>query len=418
MNIRMIEFQLAQLADWDTIENYQSTRKNLTGDIETGTWLLLGGGVILLILVSVTIWLIKRKTTKGSPTFAMDKSDRFNKRDTYRYRKPPSQEESSEVVTPSDSRGIKPGFVVRLHLASATRSKAICVSVVENTAKALVAKAVEPLELSLLKIDEDYVGRCNQDGAWWEFKTRTITVADGEIYLAHGRKIRKTDRRKSPRNEGRNRRRYPRVATEVDARIAGFMFLKQNAGPQVGPEFIPARLIQIAGPGLLLETTLSVNASQKVLVVLFFEETKIIEAAGVVRRIDQAESDTVILAVELVGLTNAELKLMIEETEKRKFHGVKTNFPASLSIVDHDYSDRSPGLVVEMTESYIVVETKLQAQIDTTIAVRMHITDSNDIIFHGNIIHMEMEDAPEHHLIMELAGITGQELQNRTNEIM
>jgi len=99
----MLEFQLAQLADWNTIENYQSTRKNLSGEIETGTWLLLAGGIIALILVGVITWLIKRKMAKSAPTFAMGKSDDLDNSTTSRSRRPSSRSESSEVVTPSFS---------------------------------------------------------------------------------------------------------------------------------------------------------------------------------------------------------------------------------------------------------------------------------------------------------------------------
>ena len=108
----------------------------------------------------------------------VDESARVNRSNHSRQRRSPM---------PADSHDIKLGCIVTLHKASDTGSKAVCVSIVENTENALVAKVSESPELSLLAIDEKYTARCNHDGPGWEFKTSIIAIANGEIYLTHGR---------------------------------------------------------------------------------------------------------------------------------------------------------------------------------------------------------------------------------------
>ncbi len=129
----------------------------------------------------------------------------------------------------------------------------------------------------------------------WEFDSTVLRVDDGEIAITHAYQVRLVDRR-----------RFRRLPVKRGGWVALFDF--SSAGPFEVPDFHDARLTEIAGPGLQLETDLDVQSDQRVLVVLDFAPRRVIRAVGKVGRVERPSADgTREIVVELVGLASREL---------------------------------------------------------------------------------------------------------------
>jgi hypothetical protein len=179
----------------------------------------------------------------------------------------------------------------------------------------------------------------------WEFDTTVIDCEGDILILNHSDNVRFI-----------NRRRFLRVPTNEPAYIAAFPFAKtlpdkgesqanvnmaesfdNNWGP---PEFIPAEVTELAGPGLRVKTPLKVKVGDRVVVILklgdnqnyrltqpaentalhstFFDNKKnklsrIVEDIGIVRHTEAAEKGFSV-AVELTGLNETNLSEMVRVT--------------------------------------------------------------------------------------------------------
>jgi len=155
-----------------------------------------------------------------------------------------------------------------------------------------------------------------------------------------------------------DRRRFPRVSVNKAAFIMRFPFSSMlisdyseqdamegvpNAAGQSWkpPEFVPAVVTELGGPGLLIEAPLEVKVGERVVVILKMSDEltlnslgnsrdislrraieqkekstplRIIEDIGEVRRISHRQ-DGLSIAVELTGLSNADLNELMHETE-------------------------------------------------------------------------------------------------------
>ena len=404
VNNRILQFIFSQLAEWDPGSNFESAGKDISdGKIQTGSWMTAILILLGVITTCIIYWLVKKIISRYSTTEFIHSSPSTSKVSSFRRRRSSANNTcDSDLLASTDSHTLKNGSILKLHHDSLTSSGTINLRVVDNSKEALIIKPEISQDLHSLEVKGEYEIRCNQDRLCWKFKSRIIAIADGEIYITHSLNAKATDRR-----------RYPRIQTDIPSKLAGFIFLKHDIGDAPGPDFVPATLIQIAGPGLLLETTLRINASQKVLVVLFFEETKIVEATGIVKRIDHEYNETIHLAVELVGLTNAELKLMVDETEKRMFHGVKTNFLASVSTNTGPQTINSDAIVTDITESHTILETGMMIAPGQNVSVKIHVTEVRNIDILGKVLRIENKLSPDQKIAIELKGISGFELQNR-----
>lgn len=214
--------------------------------------------------------------------------------------------------------------------------------VVENNDLELNVKPSKPLEI---KRTEPLCVRYYFGASVWEFDTTVIGCEGGILILKHSDNVRFI-----------NRRRFLRVPINEPAYIAAFPFAKaltnnekskadtesvnpdeNNWGP---PEFVPAEVRELAGPGLRLETPLEVKVGDRVVVILKLSEnrnhrlikpakstalhyvfadnakkrpTRIVEDIGVVRHTQAAENGFSI-AVELTGLNETNLSEMVRAT--------------------------------------------------------------------------------------------------------
>jgi len=80
------------------------------------------------------------------------------------------------------------------------------------------------------------------------------------------------------------------------------------------PQFVAGTLTEIGGPGLRLDVPLSVEAGDRVLVVLKMDEGKTIQGTAVVRRVLDSHDAAHVVAVEMVGLSEAEIGELQRET--------------------------------------------------------------------------------------------------------
>jgi hypothetical protein len=214
--------------------------------------------------------------------------------------------------------------------------------VVENNDMELI---VEPTKQIEVKKDVPLCVRYYFGASVWEFDT-TVIDNEGEILiLDHSDNVRFI-----------NRRRFLRVPTNEPAFIAAFPFAKTlpdneesevNSGSAESldkkwgpPQFVPAEITELAGPGLRLETPLEVKVGDRVVVILklsdnknyrltkpaentalystFFDNkndkpTRIVEDIGIVRHAEVADNGFSV-AVELTGLSESNLSEMVRAT--------------------------------------------------------------------------------------------------------
>ncbi|MHC4582256.1 MAG: hypothetical protein ACYS14_12440, partial [Planctomycetota bacterium] len=144
-----------------------------------------------------------------------------------------------------------------------------------------------------------------------------------------------------------NRRRFFRAVVNKPALIAGFPFTRKvpagacenQSAPDAStcswaaPEFVPATVTEMGGPGLRIEVPAAVEVGSRVLVVVKMSEesaadrrrnsawsqnktvrlSKIVEDIAEVRRVEPV-GDEFSLAVELTGLSDSDIDELIRET--------------------------------------------------------------------------------------------------------
>lgn len=151
-------------------------------------------------------------------------------------------------------------------------------------------------------IGESWVLRYPQGGTIWEFDAWTVGSSNGHVVLKPGGDVRWI-----------NRRRFLRAPARKAAFVAPFP--STRADRQLAPpQFTPATVTEIGGPGLRLEGQVNARPGQEVLVVLQLRPDKVVEGLGVARRSHPGDANKTILAVELVGLNTSEVADLAGET--------------------------------------------------------------------------------------------------------
>ena len=170
----------------------------------------------------------------------------------------------------------------------------------------------------------------------WEFDASVVNCNDGVLVLTHSYDVRFI-----------NRRRFFRVPVKKPAFIASFPFAKtlpsgkNNDESATGnlpyswgpPEFVPATVTELAGPGLRVEAPIEVEVGERVLVIMKMNEEsvadrqrfsprsghktahslRVVEDIGEVRRVTAIENGFSI-AIELTGLSDSNMNELIRET--------------------------------------------------------------------------------------------------------
>ncbi len=216
-------------------------------------------------------------------------------------------------------------------------------TVIKNDDMELMVRLAMPVESSL---GELWRARYYFGASVWEFDASVVSCGGGILVLNHSGDIRFI-----------NRRRFLRVPVKKPAFIARFPFAKtvggssdvseepsdakQGSAPMLAsqeamgvgawgpPEFVPAVVTELAGPGLRIEAPLEVKVGERVLVVLRLDEEKgqdsdlqktgkaptsrIVEDIGEVRH-TKAIQNGLSIAVELTGLSDSDVNELIRAT--------------------------------------------------------------------------------------------------------
>ena len=202
--------------------------------------------------------------------------------------------------------------------------------VIENNDVELSVKLTESLESNPGEI---WSVRYNFGASVWEFETSSISCYGNILVLNHSDNIRFI-----------NRRRFLRVPVNQPTFIARFPFARtllseNNNEREIGkdsadisgntwgpPEFVPASVTELAGPGLRVEAPLDVKVGDRVLVILKLSEKeqrkpnsrrngktapeKIVEDIGEVRHTKRIK-DGFSIAVELTGLSDPNINELV-----------------------------------------------------------------------------------------------------------
>ncbi|TKJ34851.1 MAG: hypothetical protein CEE38_16970 [Planctomycetes bacterium B3_Pla] len=208
----------------------------------------------------------------------------------------------------------------------------------------------------------------------WEFDASVISYHGGILILSHSDDVRFI-----------NRRRFLRVPVNMPAFIARFPFARilppgNSPGDEIGgdltnlpwntwgpPEFVPAAVTELAGPGLRLETPLEVKVGERVMVIIKINEeqnqdataqaapvqndkatpSRIVEDIGEVRHIKTVQNGFSI-AVELTGLSDSNVNELVRATNTASLKaGLKTqDVPASGAGEDNRIAQASEPVTV------------------------------------------------------------------------
>jgi hypothetical protein len=238
-------------------------------------------------------------------------------------------------------------------------------TVIKNDNMELTIKLTTPVES---KLGELWRARYSFGASVWEFDSSVVRYNDDILVLNHSDDIRFI-----------SRRRFLRVQVNKPAFIAHFPFSRtisseinnsknksatkklsknesdESWGP---PEFIPARVTELGGPGLRIETEMEVKVSNRVLIIVNLSEeneqeqnppsksstlrsvlsrdrkkieSKIIEDIGEVRHVKPMPKKGSSIAVELTGLSDSDLNELIRATNiaYRKNKGNSKDIPDS-----------------------------------------------------------------------------------------
>ena len=231
------------------------------------------------------------------------------------------------------SRQVSVGRKLYMARPKAGEAGNIGATVVRNTKSDLAVKLTQAVKVTF---GESWCVRYYFGTSVWEFDT-TVVSYDGDILvLNHSDDARFI-----------NRRRFLRVPVRKQAFIAHFPFAKTVAansdsskeqaaensdwaeistdtwGP---PQFVPAVVTELAGPGLRIESALQVEVGERILVIFSLAEqehqdgivpeqqgtarAKVVEDIGEVKHIKAVENG-LLIAVELTGLSDLDVDELV-----------------------------------------------------------------------------------------------------------
>lgn len=255
-------------------------------------------------------------------------------RDKMGFRKRASASELAISNNVSGSRQISLGKKLYLTNPESIEFFELETIVIENTTLGFSVQLQETLEC---KPGDAFCVRYYIGSVIWEFDTNILSIQGNILKLQHSENIRYV-----------NRRRFLRVAVNEPAYIAAFPFsrnvsdnLKNKRKTDLDedecdigepPKFIPADLIELAGPGLRLISPIDVKIGDRVIVILKLRHlinnyepydfvrknvnpSRIIEDIGIVKHIENLEQGNSI-AVELTHLSEANISEMVKATNE------------------------------------------------------------------------------------------------------
>ena len=260
------------------------------------------------------------------------------------------------------SRQIPVGKTVHMTRRKAQDNDGIEATIVKNSDTELAVRLAKPIEIIF---GGSWCVRYYFGSSVWEFDTSAVSYDGDMLVLNHSDNIRFI-----------NRRRFLRVPVKMPAFIARFPFEKSSiknnhsseAVPAVEPdfagssaaawgppEFVPAVVTELAGPGLRIESPLDVKTGERILVVFNLAQQQdsiragegkrttdqIVEDIGEVRHTRPTQNGLSI-AVELTGLSDSNIDELIRVTNA-----------ASRSVSDRNKNVLTLGNAVEPVPAHM-----------------------------------------------------------------
>jgi hypothetical protein len=261
----------------------------------------------------------------------------------------PERSQTSIGLRPKrlSSRQIPIGKKIYMMRQTDRASDAVESTVIENNDVELVVKLIKPIKIVF---GEVWLVHYYFGASVWEFDTFVASCNGDVLVLNHSDDLRFVNRRRFlrvPVSKPAFIAHFPFIRTPCPARksMKSFRMYRSSAsapdsawGP---PEFVPAVVTELAGPGLCLEAPLELKVGDRVLVVFKLDEeenqdssrqdregdphhfasrseaagetSKIVEDVAEVRHI-KAVQDGFSIAVELIGLSDTDVSDLIRAT--------------------------------------------------------------------------------------------------------
>jgi len=237
---------------------------------------------------------------------------------------------TAAVADGLNSRQIPVGKRVHLTRREAQTSSDIVAVVVRNSDTELALKLLGPVKVTF---GETWCVRYHSGVSVWEFDTKVASYDGDTLVLSHSDRVRFV-----------NRRRFLRVQVRMHAFVAKFPFARpvsvagqDGAEPPEGndtgrqghvvtwgpPEFVPAVVTELAGPGLRFDSNLAVEVGDRLILVFGLRQpgqpdagpqaVRIIQDIAEVRHVSAGPSGYS-AAVELMGLSDSDVEELIRAT--------------------------------------------------------------------------------------------------------
>lgn len=296
--------------------------------------------------------LVDQQATEGSRQL---KAELYFLREKLGFRKQQKQKlsaGSSGRPAKLSSRQIPAGKKVHVTRRKSQDTSDIESTVVKNSDNELSIRLTRPVKITL---GEFWCVRYYSGSSVWEFDTSVVSYDGDILVLNHSDNVRFI-----------NRRRFLRVPVKRPALIARFPFTRPpveprpngNEGPVMSrdltttsaaawgpPEFVPAVVTELAGPGLRAESALEVKEGDRILVIFDLEQQqdsipasagrnpaarRIVQGIGEVRRTKRLRNGLSI-AIELTGLSDSNVNELTRATNAASLSaaGEDNNTPIS-----------------------------------------------------------------------------------------
>jgi hypothetical protein len=237
-----------------------------------------------------------------------------------------------------NSRQIPTGKKIYMVRRTSHAPETIESTVIENNDVELMVQLIKPVTIIF---GEVWCARYYFGASVWEFDTSVISCNGDKLVLNHSDELRFVNRRRFlrvPVNKPAFVAHFPFSRTAVRAgnkSMKSFRIYRNSTSPSDSswgpPEFIPAVITELAGPGLCIEAPLKLQAGDRVLVVFKLDEEenqdstrqkpegdktaapKIVEDIGEVRHVEAIQNGFSI-AIELTGLSDTDVSELIRAT--------------------------------------------------------------------------------------------------------
>jgi hypothetical protein len=110
-----------------------------------------------------------------------------------------------------------------------------------------------------------------------------------------------------------DRRKFARIKTDRKAMVAPLPFVSDSTKLE-GLQPVPGKLLEIAGPGFLIQVQGQFNVGEKVVVMVKLHDEQVISGVGKVRRVQAGNDGESSIGGELIDLGQEELSRMVRET--------------------------------------------------------------------------------------------------------